>query len=89
MIGDDFIMPLIDRLEVKMNEEINEIRFIPDEAVRNRLIEENERMNRADQRYNEDIERDNLMVNVETNISMIIESDTEIEGWRWILMVPW
>jgi hypothetical protein len=48
--------------------------LIPNEEIRNRYIEENERLSRDDKRWNEDIIRDDLIINMESSITMVIEN---------------
>jgi hypothetical protein len=55
-------MPQFLRVEVQRDENAGEVRLIPNEEIRNRYVEENERLNRDDNRWNEDIVRDNLII---------------------------
>jgi hypothetical protein len=74
MFGNDEVMPQFLRVEVQRNENAGEVRFIPNEEIRNRYIEENERLNRDDKRWNEDIVRDNLIVDIEASVTMVLEN---------------
>jgi hypothetical protein len=48
MFGNDEVMPKFLRVEVQRNENAGEVRFIPNKEIRNRYIEENERLSRED-----------------------------------------
>jgi hypothetical protein len=74
MFGEDVVMQQMLRMEVARDENACEVRFIPNEEIRNRYIEENERMNRDDKRWNEDIIRDDLIINMEASINIMIEN---------------
>jgi hypothetical protein len=74
MIENDEVMPQLLRVEVQRDENAGEVRFIPNEEIRNRYIEENERLSRDDKRWNQDIVRDNVIIDVEASVTMIIEN---------------
>jgi hypothetical protein len=53
MMEFDMIMQSIERHNQVMNDEINVLRFAPNEEVRNMYMEENERKSRNDHRFQE------------------------------------
>jgi hypothetical protein len=48
MIGNDEVLPQLLRVEIQRDENADEVRFIPNEEIRKRYIEENERLSRDD-----------------------------------------
>jgi predicted CoA-binding protein len=71
-------MQHIERLDKMIKDDINVITFVPNEEVRNMYVEENERMRRNYQRFQEDIERDNANINAQASIQMIIDNSCSL-----------
>jgi predicted CoA-binding protein len=71
-------MQHIERLDKMIKDDINVITFVPNEEVRNMYVEENERMRRNDQRFQEDIERDNANISAQASIQMIIDNSCSL-----------
>jgi hypothetical protein len=79
-IGQYMVMQQLIRVELENNDEVNNIRFVTGEAVRNSLFEENKRNIREDRRFNSNIVRDDLVVNIKTSMSMLIENMAGLAG---------